>query len=204
MTGDSEDYLFLDEEEEETPKSGRDRISLPKIGFPRLSKPRIENNNVIEDQENPIEDGFEISLDGTHTFDWGITGMDCPDCAMKATRAVHRLPGVKSCRISVADGTVEVSQDISNGSVSRVSSVLSSLGHDPDIGWLRVVGISSSSISSRLQVESKGLREWLLNVPGVLDKNGEGQDRDSEGLDTRFRSSSSIGSKTPRDSGHRS
>ena len=47
----------------------------------------------------------------------------------------------KSCRISVADGTVEVSQDISNGSVSRVSSVLSSLGHDPDIGWLRVVGI---------------------------------------------------------------
>ena len=169
MTGDSEDYLFLDEEEEETPKSGRDRISLPKIGFPRLSKPRIENNNVIEDQENPIEDGFEISLDGTYSFDWGITGMDCPDCAMKATRAVHRLPGVKSCRISVADGTVEVSQDISNGSVSRVSSVLSSLGHDPDIGWLRVVGISSSSISSRLQVESKGLREWLLNVPGVLD-----------------------------------
>ena len=169
MTGDSEDYLFLDDEEEETPKSGRDRISLPKIGFPRLSKPRIENNNVIEDQENPIEDGFEISLDGTHTFDWGITGMDCPDCAMKATRAVHRLPGVKSCRISVADGTVEVSQDISNGSVSRVSSVLSSLGHDPDIGWLRVVRISSSSLSSRLQVESKGLREWLLNVPGVLD-----------------------------------
>ena len=169
MTGDSEDYLFLDEEEEETPKSGSDRISLPKIGFPRLSKPRIENNNVIEDQENPIEDGFEISLDGTYSFDWGITGMDCPDCAMKATRAVHRLPGVKSCRISVADGTVEVSQDISNGSVSRVSSVLSSLGHDPDIGWLRVVGISSSSISSRLQVESKGLREWLLNVPGVLD-----------------------------------
>ncbi len=169
MPEDSEDYLFLDEEEEETLKSGRDRISLPKIGFPRLSKPRIENNNVIEDQDNSIEDGFEISLDGTHTFDWGIMGMDCPDCAMKATRAVHRLPGVKSCRISVADGTVEVSQDISNGSVSRVSSVLSSLGHDPDIGWLRVVGISSSSLSSRLQVESKGLREWLLNVPGVLD-----------------------------------
>ncbi len=169
MPEDSEDYLFLDEEEEETLKSGRDRISLPKIGFPRLSKPRIENNNVIEDPDNSIEDGFEISLDGTHTFDWGIMGMDCPDCAMKATRAVHRLPGVKSCRISVADGTVEVSQDISNGSVSRVSSVLSSLGHDPDIGWLRVVGISSSSLSSRLQVESKGLREWLLNVPGVLD-----------------------------------
>ena len=45
-------------------------------------------------------------------------------------RAVNRLPGVESCRISVSDGSVEVSQDISNGTVSRVSSVLSSLGHD--------------------------------------------------------------------------
>ena len=53
---------------------------------------------------------------------------------MKATRAVNRLPGVESCRISVSDGSVEVSQDISNGTVSRVSSVLSSLGHEPDIG----------------------------------------------------------------------
>ena len=169
MSEDSEDYLFLDEEDEEPPKLSRERISLPKIGFPRLSKSRIEPNDEIEDEEHFIEDGFEISLDGTHTFDWGIMGMDCPDCAMKATRAVHRLPGVESCRISVSDGSVEISQDISNGTLSRVSSVLSSLGHSPDIGWLRVVGMSSSSLSSRLRVDSKELREWLLNVPGVLD-----------------------------------
>ena len=169
MSEDSEDYLFLDEEDEEPPKLSRERISLPKIGFPRLSKSRIEPNDEIEDEEQFIEDGFEISLDGTHTFDWGIMGMDCPDCAMKATRAVHRLPGVESCRISVSDGSVEISQDISNGTLSRVSSVLSSLGHSPDIGWLRVVGMSSSSLSSRLRVDSKELREWLLNVPGVLD-----------------------------------
>ena len=169
MSEDSEDYLFLDEEDEEPPKLSRERISLPKIGFPRLSKSRIEPNDEIEGEEQFIEDGFEISLDGTHTFDWGIMGMDCPDCAMKATRAVHRLPGVESCRISVSDGSVEISQDISNGTLSRVSSVLSSLGHSPDIGWLRVVGMSSSSLSSRLRVDSKELREWLLNVPGVLD-----------------------------------
>ena len=169
MSEDSEDYLFLDEEDEEPRKLSRERISLPKIGFPRLSKSRIEPNDEIEDEEQFIEDGFEISLDGTHTFDWGIMGMDCPDCAMKATRAVHRLPGVESCRISVSDGSVEISQDISNGTLSRVSSVLTSLGHSPDIGWLRVVGMSSSSLSSRLRVDSKELREWLLNVPGVLD-----------------------------------
>ena len=166
---DSEDYLFLDEEEEATPKVSKERLTLPKIGFPSLSKSRIDTSEEIEEQEQDWEDGFEISLDGTHNFDWGIRGMDCPDCAMKATRAVNRLPGVESCRISVSDGTVEVSQDISSGTVSRVSSVLSSLGHDPDIGWLRVVGISPSSLSSRLRVDSKGLREWILNVPGVLD-----------------------------------
>ena len=169
MSEDPEDYLILDEEEEETPKLNRERISLPKIGFPRLSKPRKEHDDEIEDQGQFMEDGFEITLDGTHTFDWSIRGMDCPDCAMKATRAVNRLPGVESCRISVSDGSVEVSQDISNGTISRVSSVLSSLGHDPDISWLRVVGISPSSLSSRLRVDSKGLREWLLNVPGILD-----------------------------------
>ena len=166
---DPEDYLILDDEEEDTPESERERISLPKIGFPRLSKPRKTHDDGIEDQEQFLEDGFEITLDGTHTFDWGIRGMDCPDCAMKATRAVNRLPGVESCRISVSNGSVEISQDISNGTVSRISSVLSSMGHDPDIGWLKVVGISPSSLSSRLRVDSTRLRAWLLNVPGILD-----------------------------------
>ena len=166
---DPEDYLILDDEEENTPESERERISLPKIGFPRLSKPRKTHDDGIEDQEQFLEDGFEITLDGTHTFDWGIRGMDCPDCAMKATRAVNRLPGVESCRISVSNGSVEISQDISNGTVSRISSVLSSMGHDPDIGWLKVVGISPSSLSSRLRVDSTRLRAWLLNVPGILD-----------------------------------
>ncbi len=142
MSDEPEDYIILDDEEEETPKLDRERISLPKIGFPRLSKSRKENDDAIEDQGQFIEDGFEITLDGTHTFDWGIRGMDCPDCAMKATRAVNRLPGVESCRISVSNGSVEISQDISIGTVSRVSSVLSSLGHNPDINWLRIVGIS--------------------------------------------------------------
>ena len=140
MSEGPEDYLILDEEEEETPKTHRERISLPKIGFPRLSKPRKEHNDEIEDQGQFLEDGFEITLDGIHTFDWSIRGMDCPDCAMKATRAVNRLPGVETCRISVSDGSVEVSQDISNGTISRVSSVLSSLGHDPDISWLELLG----------------------------------------------------------------
>ena len=45
---------------------GRERISLPKIGFPRLSKPRKEYDDEIEDQGQFMEDGFEITLDGIH------------------------------------------------------------------------------------------------------------------------------------------
>ena len=69
MSYEPEDYIILDDEEEETPKLDRERISLPKIGFPRLSKSRKENDDAIEDQGQFIEDGFEITLDGTHTFD---------------------------------------------------------------------------------------------------------------------------------------
>ena len=53
-------------------------------------------------------------------------------CAMKATRAVNRLPGVESCRILVSNGSVR-SVGYFKWTVSRISSV-SQLGHDPDIG----------------------------------------------------------------------
>ncbi|RAH05089.1 MAG: hypothetical protein CMA00_004790 [Methanobacteriota archaeon] len=171
MPEDSEDFLFLEDEESETPQSKQSKspIPFPKIGIPSIIQERGVTRVVEEKPLEKEEQNLEISLDGVHRFDWGIRGMDCPDCAMKATRAVNRLPGVESCRISVAEGSVEISQDISRGTVSRASTVLSSLGHEPDIVWLRVAGTSPERISSRLGVDSKGLRNWLQNVPGVLD-----------------------------------
>ena len=88
---------------------------------------------------------------------------------MKASRAVNRLPGIQSCKISVADGTVEISQDISDGTVSRASSVLSSLGHEPDIGWLRAVGANPEQIALGLGLDNKGLKNSILGIPGTLD-----------------------------------
>ncbi|MCH1592188.1 MAG: cation transporter, partial [Candidatus Thalassarchaeaceae archaeon] len=175
MSDDSEDYLILDDEGEGEKPAAKIRgiISLPKIGVSSLPSLRRTPKETIENLVQSEENGFEVSLDGTHQFDWGIRGMDCPDCAMKATRAVNRLPGVDSCRISVSDGTVEISQDISSGSISRSSSVLSSLGHEPDIGWLRAIGISPSTLCSKLGVDENALRNWILNVPGVLDARVE-------------------------------
>tara|TARA_B100000579_G_scaffold224254_1_gene183513 strand:+ start:830 stop:3550 length:2721 start_codon:yes stop_codon:yes gene_type:complete len=170
MDEDSEDFLYLDDEEGEEPQKKQSRkISLPKIPIPKR-KPAGNEKPRREQATTPLEsDGIEISLDGTFQFDWGIRGMDCPDCAMKASRAVNRLPGIQSCRISVAEGTVEITQDISDGTVSRASSVLSSLGHEPDIGWLRAVGANPERVAMRMGVDTKGLRKYILSIPGTLD-----------------------------------
>jgi len=170
MDEDSEDFLYLDDEEGEEPQKKQSRkISLPKMPIPKR-KPAGNDKPRREQAPNPLEsDGIEISLDGTFQFDWGIRGMDCPDCAMKASRAVNRLPGIQSCRISVAEGTVEITQDISDGTVSRASSVLSSLGHEPDMGWLRAVGANPERVAMRMGVDTKGLRKSILSIPGTLD-----------------------------------
>ena len=109
-----------------------------------------------------------LSPDGVHFFEWGIRGMDCPDCAMKATKAVSRIPGVESCKISVTEGTARIGLDVSRGRISRASSVLESLGHGPEIGWTQVVGITPGGAASRIGKDRKGLRDELLGVPGVL------------------------------------
>ena len=171
MVEDSEDFLYLDDEEGDLPskKPGSSKIKLPKIAIPK--RKTTKNTKPIEktSEEQPDSEAIEISLDGIFQFDWGIRGMDCPDCAMKASRAVNRLPGIQSCKISVADGTVEISQDISDGTVSRASSVLSSLGHEPDIGWLRAVGANPEQIALGLGLDNKGLKNSILGIPGTLD-----------------------------------
>ena len=168
---DSEDFLYLDDEEGDLPskKPGSSKIKLPKIAIPK--RKTTKNTKPIEktSEEPPDSEAIELSLDGIFQFDWGIRGMDCPDCAMKASRAVNRLPGIQSCKISVADGTVEISQDISDGTVSRASSVLSSLGHEPDIGWLRAVGANPEQIALGLGLDNKGLKNSILGIPGTLD-----------------------------------
>ena len=171
MVEDSEDFLYLDDEEGDLPskKPASSKIKLPKIAIPK--RKTTKNTKPIEktSEAPPDSEAIEISLDGIFQFDWGIRGMDCPDCAMKASRAVNRLPGIQSCKISVADGTVEISQDISDGTVSRASSVLSSLGHEPDIGWLRAVGANPEQIALGLGLDNKGLKNSILGIPGTLD-----------------------------------
>lgn len=178
MSDESEDFLFLDEEGSapDSPKEQKKTLSLPKIPIPRIKQRRQRAAEESTPDEVVEEADISLSFDGKHMFDWGIRGMDCPDCAMKATRAVSRLPGVESCKVSVADGTVELSQDVSRGTTSRASAVLSSLGHSPDVGWLHVVGVNPEGLAAQRGLDIKMLRDWLNGVPGVLDvRTNEGR-----------------------------
>ena len=181
MGEDIEDFLLLDDEEE-TPVSKKPeketfslKSVLPSFKLPNLpkskpkplSKPEPEIEAVAASAGDSID--LDLAADGVHEFEWNISGMDCPDCAMKATRAVSRLPGIEECRVSVTQGTVRLQVDVSRGRISRASSVLDNLGHSPEMDWLSVNGMTPKMAAVRIGVDKRKLRNALMNVPGVLD-----------------------------------
>ena len=121
-------------------------------------------------KENDVDFSIEAELvvDGNEEFEWGLRGLDCPDCAMKATRAVKRLPGVNEVNVSATEGRVRVNLDVARGRVSRVSAVLESLGHGPEIEWMEVQGKTAGDVSRRIGLNRKDLRSALLEIPGII------------------------------------
>ena len=184
MDEEGEDFLILDDDEDETPVSKKPEEtpvlpSMPKL--PSLRMPGFLRRKAKEKPEPEPEPEIEavaesatgvldadLAADGVHEFEWAIRGMDCPDCAMKATRAVSRLPGIEQCRVSATEGSVRISLDIGRGQVSRASSVLENLGHSPDVEWLGVVGLTPREVAARLGIERRALRSSLMDIPGVL------------------------------------
>ena len=180
MGEDVDEFLLLDDEEEtpvsEKPykepfslKSMFSSVKLPTLPKPK-SKPASKPEPVIDAVAASVSDSIDLDLaaDGVHEFEWNISGMDCPDCAMKATRAVSRLPGIEQCRISVTQGTVRLQVDVSRGRVSRASSVLENLGHSPEESWMSVDRVTPKTAAARIGVDKRKLRSTLMDVPGVL------------------------------------
>ena len=83
-------------------------------------------------------------------------------------RQVNRLPGVDQVIVSATEGSIRFKLDLARGRVSRVSSVLESLGHAPDVKWYLVQGKTAGEVSNRLGINRKGLRNALLDIPGIL------------------------------------
>ena len=194
-----EEFLLLDDEtESDTPVSQEKTIpeklvnSDSKDIISSISKSveekfyRIKESNELkkildEGKENLISFSksagnildTDLVIDGTYEIEWEIDGMDCADCAMKAKRAVSRLPGIHKVNVSVTEGNVRFNLDMAKGRVSRVNAVMESLGHNPKITWKAVSGLTPGRAATNLGIDRNTLKHALLDVPGIINTRFE-------------------------------
>ena len=173
MVGDGDDEVFLSIEDDGQP------IVAKKARFSKPKKATKEKLAIIESAEQTPEeeifDGEIIDTEvltqsgGVYDVAWPLLGMDCPDCAAKAMRAISYLPQVKKSIVSATAGEVRATVDLGEGSISQVSSILRSLGHAPNVEHHQLVGISASGVARRNGVEVKKLEKVIRLQPGILD-----------------------------------
>jgi Cd2+/Zn2+-exporting ATPase len=172
-------FIYLDEPEPESPPEpepeqveGAPDEALEDEKTEELSPVESEIRRMVGKEPPPkTEEPIPLSLatDGVHDFEWPLNGMDCPDCAMKATNATRRIPGVVHCNINPADGIVRVSVDLGQAELSKANRVLSSMGHEPDVSWLKLRGVNLDRLRERHASDQPAIRRLLLSAPGVLD-----------------------------------
>ena len=189
-----EDFLILDDDEESESSIPANKSASEKIinldskeiisGISKTVGDKIIQFKESNKLKKILDDGKEnlisfsrsadnlfdtdLVIDGSYEIEWDIDGMDCADCAMKATRAVNRLPGIHKVNVSVTEGNVRFNLDMAKGRVSRVNSVLESLGHNPKIAWQAVSGLTPGRAASNLGIDRNTLRHALLEVPGII------------------------------------
>ena len=179
MVSDAEDEVFLSLEEEqvaETPKAAQPKPSRKK------KKPSQTKGASTQSQPSVIEAEIldtSIIEQATGAFEvgWPLLGMDCPDCATKAVRALKSLPQTDDVMVSATAGTVRFNVDLEQGHMAEVSSVLRSLGHAPDLEFNEMVGVNATSVAARNGVDRRKLSKVLRQQPGVLDVEISDDDR---------------------------
>ena len=142
---------------------------------------RIKANKISEDRSTNIEraaavrktkessESILMVASGIQNYEWDLIGMDCPDCASKATRAVSRIDGVESCEVSVMEGNISVDIDLSKTNSARLSRILNSIGFAPNRPWEVIQGVTPRMVENSRIIDRKSLRRELLQVPGLLD-----------------------------------
>ena len=142
---------------------------------------RIKANKISEERSTNIERATAIRktkessesilmvASGIQNYEWDLIGMDCPDCASKATRAVSRIDGVESCEVSVMEGNINVDIDLSKTNSARLSRILNSIGFAPNRPWEVIQGVTPRMVENSRIIDRKSLRRELLQVPGLLD-----------------------------------
>ena len=83
-------FLSLEDDEpvKALPEANKKPASIP-ISEPPSLEGEVVDTSVISDAA------------GTYSVSWPILGMDCPDCASKATRAMNQMKQVTNSTVSV-------------------------------------------------------------------------------------------------------
>ena len=106
---------------------------------------------------------------GIFHVEWPILGMDCPDCAAKATRALNFLPQVSEPVVSATSGEVRLEIDVEKGTMSEIGKVLRSLGHAADSPWQVITNADQEKIAKRNGIQVHRVPKLIKTIPGIID-----------------------------------
>ena len=158
---DEESFLSLeDEDAKQNNKKANKKSSKTKAKQPAQTEiidAEILDTTVVE------------QAGGIYQVEWALTGMDCPDCASKAMRALSHLDQVSNPEISATTGQVKLTIDLDKGLMSQVSSVLKSLGHPPNSPFYLLSGTNAKTIAHRNNIAVKDVKRLMMRQPTVLD-----------------------------------
>ena len=174
MEDESETFLFLDDSPEKPPEKSKKNSSNSKPSNTKLpSFKKNKNKSKPSKIEKAKIEKPSISLIPSEkiTLNWPIVGMDCPDCALKASRAVDRLPSIESCEVSATRGDIIVKFDRTLGPLNNTNKVLTSLGHAPSTDWFSLKGFNLDSALTKTNCDSEGFKKLLFNQCNILDCN---------------------------------
>ena len=159
--GDEEVFFSLEDEEPKTP-SKQEQPSIP----PQEDESDDKNIEILDAE-------IIMQATGDYLVEWPLIGMDCPDCASKATKALNLMPQVSTPVVSATSGEVKLSLDLEKGALSEVSNVLRSLGHAPDTEHHHLKGIKAANVAKRNNTTLRDLKKLFRLQPGILDADIE-------------------------------
>ena len=176
MEGEAGEEIFLSLEEEvvSPPKAPKKASSKPKKTG-RKPKTKVTQPPALEAEL--VDTTFVAQATGEFDVGWPLLGMDCPDCAGKAVRALNTLSQTDEIHVSATSGTVRFKVNFEHGHLAEVSSVLRSLGHAPDVEYKELCGVKASATATRNGVDRRKLGKVLRQQPGVLDVEFTEDDR---------------------------
>jgi len=126
--------LFIDHmPEAESCGDCRDRIGKRLEALPGLSSFEVSRKAISWAGGDDIKDAIVAVIaeikDLHHHMAWTISGMDCPSCAKSIEKAVDRLPGIHTARISFARERLNTDFNPNEVSQDDIQKIVTGLGY---------------------------------------------------------------------------